>query len=196
MILWGVGQGPEVPALPHQPTAYEDLIAYLLWAVCRISSGGLGSGGSPGGGVFRQPQYPPVPGVSPAGEGPGGFCGYGRFAGDLEQGLRYGGILPAGGFPGGGALPLLLPAPPGPGGPGGSGPGFRSRHQRHDLVREVAQQAAAEAGTEFSYEDFRQGWAKGVAESKAMRLYRQNYCGCLFSERERHTQTSKRARQK
>jgi len=71
-----------------------------------------------------------------------------------------------------------------------------SRHQRHDLVREVAQQAAAEAATEFYYEDFREGWAKGVAESKAMRLYRQNYCGCLFSERERHTQTSKRARQK
>jgi predicted adenine nucleotide alpha hydrolase (AANH) superfamily ATPase len=70
-----------------------------------------------------------------------------------------------------------------------------SRHQQHDLIRDVAQQAATEAGVDFYYEDFRQGWAEGVAQSKAMGLYRQNYCGCLFSERERFSRPRKRTRQ-
>ena len=39
---------------------------------------------------------------------------------------------------------------------------------------------------EFYYEDFRQGWQEGVKVSKEMGLYRQKYCGCVFSERERH----------
>lgn len=60
-----------------------------------------------------------------------------------------------------------------------------SRYQQHDLITEIARQAAAEAGVEFYYEDFRRGWAEGVAQSKAMGLYRQPYCGCIFSERER-----------
>jgi predicted adenine nucleotide alpha hydrolase (AANH) superfamily ATPase len=71
-----------------------------------------------------------------------------------------------------------------------------SRHQQHDLIQEVARQAAKEAGVKFYYEDFRKGWNEGVAGSKAMGLYRQPYCGCLFSERERYSQTRKRPRQK
>jgi epoxyqueuosine reductase len=69
-----------------------------------------------------------------------------------------------------------------------------SRYQKHDLIREVARQAAAEAGVAFYYEDFRRGWSQGIAQSKAMGLYRQTYCGCLFSERERAEQVSKRAK--
>ncbi len=60
-----------------------------------------------------------------------------------------------------------------------------SRYQQHDLIQELARQAATEAGVDFYYEDFRRGWAEGIAQSKALGLYRQNYCGCLFSERER-----------
>jgi epoxyqueuosine reductase len=63
-----------------------------------------------------------------------------------------------------------------------------SRYQQHDLIQEVARQAAAEAGVAFYYEDFRRGWAQGIAQSKSMGLYRQSYCGCLFSERERARQ--------
>ena len=69
-----------------------------------------------------------------------------------------------------------------------------SRYQQHDLICDVARQVAAEAGGDFYYEDFRRGWAEGVAQSKAMRLYRQNYCGCLFSERERILKPGKKAR--
>jgi predicted adenine nucleotide alpha hydrolase (AANH) superfamily ATPase len=69
-----------------------------------------------------------------------------------------------------------------------------SRYQQHDLICDVARQAAAEAGVDFYYEDFRRGWAEGIAKSKAMGLYRQPYCGCLFSERERYSKPRKKAR--
>jgi len=69
-----------------------------------------------------------------------------------------------------------------------------SRYQQHDLIQDVARQAAAEAGVKFFYEDFRRGWTQGVAQSKAMGLYRQSYCGCLFSERERSVRPRQRGR--
>ena len=63
-----------------------------------------------------------------------------------------------------------------------------SRYQQHDLIGEVARQAAAEVGVAFYYEDFRRGWAEGIAQSKALGLYRQSYCGSLFSDPDRHRQ--------
>jgi hypothetical protein len=71
-----------------------------------------------------------------------------------------------------------------------------SRYQQHDLICEVARQAAAEAGVAFYYEDFRRGWAEGIAQSKALGLYRQSYCGCLFSERERSRQPQRKSSQR
>jgi epoxyqueuosine reductase len=61
-----------------------------------------------------------------------------------------------------------------------------SKYQKHDLIRGVAAEMAAEHGVEFFYEDFRRGWREGIIESKAMGLYRQQYCGCIYSERERY----------
>lgn len=60
-----------------------------------------------------------------------------------------------------------------------------SKHQKHDLIRGIAQETAADHKIEFYYEDFRRGWREGIVESKAMGLYRQQYCGCIFSEAER-----------
>lgn len=60
-----------------------------------------------------------------------------------------------------------------------------SKHQKHDLIAGVSREMAAEHGVEFYYEDFRLGWREGIMESKAMGLYRQQWCGCIFSERER-----------
>jgi hypothetical protein len=60
----------------------------------------------------------------------------------------------------------------------------------------VARQAAQEAGVKFYYEDFRKGWNEGVAGSKAIGLYRQPYCGCLFSERDRYSRPRKPPRRK
>jgi hypothetical protein len=61
-----------------------------------------------------------------------------------------------------------------------------SKYQKHDLIKGVAEEAAADSGLQFYYEDFRHGWREGILESKAMGLYRQQYCGCIYSEKERY----------
>ena len=62
---------------------------------------------------------------------------------------------------------------------------LQSTHQNHALIRETGERVASEIGIPFYYEDFRQGWRRGVEVSKAMGLYRQQYCGCIYSEKER-----------
>ena len=63
---------------------------------------------------------------------------------------------------------------------------LQSSHQNHALIRETAEEVAREVGVPFYYEDFRTGWKRGVEVSKAMGLYRQQYCGCIYSEKERY----------
>jgi predicted adenine nucleotide alpha hydrolase (AANH) superfamily ATPase len=60
-----------------------------------------------------------------------------------------------------------------------------SRFQKHDLIRELGEQIGQEAGVPFYYADFRPGWQEGIDESRRLGLYRQNYCGCIYSEKER-----------
>jgi hypothetical protein len=60
-----------------------------------------------------------------------------------------------------------------------------SRYQKHDLIRATAEDAAREFNIPFYYRDFREGWDEGVRLSKEMGLYRQKYCGCIYSEKER-----------
>jgi predicted adenine nucleotide alpha hydrolase (AANH) superfamily ATPase len=38
----------------------------------------------------------------------------------------------------------------------------------------------------FLYKDFREGYKEGVEKSKELGLYRQPYCGCIYSERDRY----------
>ncbi len=66
-----------------------------------------------------------------------------------------------------------------------------SRYQKHDLIRAAGEAVAAETGVPFSYSDWRPDWDEGVAESRAMGLYRQSYCGCLYSEVERYAPRGK-----
>jgi len=68
-----------------------------------------------------------------------------------------------------------------------------SKYQKHDLVRGIAEEMALKHGVEFYYEDFRLGWREGIVESKAMGLYRQAYCGCIFSERDRYRKRDDRS---
>jgi len=63
---------------------------------------------------------------------------------------------------------------------------LESAHQKHDVIRETGEQVARDVGIPFHYEDFRAGWRTGVEVSKAMGLYRQQYCGCIYSEKERY----------
>jgi predicted adenine nucleotide alpha hydrolase (AANH) superfamily ATPase len=66
-----------------------------------------------------------------------------------------------------------------------------SKFQNHEMIRELAQQVVQEVGTPFYYVDFRQGWSAGMAKSKKMGLYRQQYCGCVYSERDRYLHPAK-----
>lgn len=60
-----------------------------------------------------------------------------------------------------------------------------SRWQKHDLIRQLGEEVAERLGIPFLYRDFRQGWAEGIRRAKALGLYRQKYCGCIYSEQER-----------
>jgi predicted adenine nucleotide alpha hydrolase (AANH) superfamily ATPase len=66
-----------------------------------------------------------------------------------------------------------------------------SPYQKHDLIRQLAEEAADEFKIPFYYEDFRVGYQRGVDISLELGLYRQPYCGCVFSERDRFRQPPK-----
>ena len=66
-----------------------------------------------------------------------------------------------------------------------------SKFQKHAAVREVGEAVAKETGVAFYYHDFREGWKTGVTESKRLGMYRQQYCGCLYSEKERYFKPDK-----
>jgi predicted adenine nucleotide alpha hydrolase (AANH) superfamily ATPase len=61
-----------------------------------------------------------------------------------------------------------------------------SRYQNHDEIRELGEQLGREYGVAFYYQDFRSGWQEGIRLSKEQGLYRQQYCGCIYSEKERY----------
>jgi predicted adenine nucleotide alpha hydrolase (AANH) superfamily ATPase len=63
---------------------------------------------------------------------------------------------------------------------------LESRHQPHDLIRSKAEEASKEYDIPFFYEDFQTGWKESIKISKDLELYRQKYCGCIFSEKERY----------
>lgn len=64
-----------------------------------------------------------------------------------------------------------------------------SVHQDHEAVRRIGQEEAAARGLQFHYEDWRPLAPRGHEEAKRRSLYRQQYCGCLFSEEERFAPT-------
>jgi len=69
-----------------------------------------------------------------------------------------------------------------------------SRFQNHELIARTGEAVAAETGVPFIYRDFREGWKQGIEQSKAMGLYRQQYCGCIYSEKDRYFRPKKRKR--
>lgn len=66
------------------------------------------------------------------------------------------------------------------------------KRQNHELVRHLGEQAASAFSIPFVYEDFRKGWAQGQQKAISMGLYRQQYCGCVYSERDRFAPKQKR----
>lgn len=60
-----------------------------------------------------------------------------------------------------------------------------SMHQKHDLIRSLAEESARRWSIPFHYQDFREGWSEGQNQAKDLGIYRQVYCGCIYSERDR-----------
>jgi len=61
-----------------------------------------------------------------------------------------------------------------------------SKYQNHTLLKEKCADLAETYGITFVYRDFREGWQQGIDESIALDIYRQPYCGCIYSEQERY----------
>jgi len=64
-----------------------------------------------------------------------------------------------------------------------------SPHQDHGAIRRAGEAAAEVAGLEFIYRDLRHRSVLGQERARKMSLYRQQYCGCIFSEYERYKDT-------
>ncbi len=60
-----------------------------------------------------------------------------------------------------------------------------SKYQKHELIRSIGESIGKSVGVPFLYHDYREGWKEGIECSKQMGLYRQHYCGCIYSEKER-----------
>ncbi len=73
---------------------------------------------------------------------------------------------------------------------------FYSIYQQHELMKETSEFFAQKYGVAFYYEDFRVGWQEGIDISHELELYRQPYCGCIFSEEERYSREIRKARKK
>jgi predicted adenine nucleotide alpha hydrolase (AANH) superfamily ATPase len=61
-----------------------------------------------------------------------------------------------------------------------------SPHQKHDLIREIGNEVAGEKGVDFLYADLRKRYSDSRRMTKPLELYRQQYCGCIYSEWERY----------
>lgn len=60
-----------------------------------------------------------------------------------------------------------------------------SKFQKHEAILVQGQTMQAKTGIRFHGQDFRSDWLQGVDLSRHWGLYRQKYCGCLYSELER-----------
>lgn len=64
-----------------------------------------------------------------------------------------------------------------------------SPHQKHEWIQEAGERAARETGVEFLYVDLRKRYSDSRHITKPMNLYRQQYCGCIYSKLERCFET-------
>ncbi len=69
-----------------------------------------------------------------------------------------------------------------------------SKYQKHELIVDIALQMSARYSVEFFYRDWRSLWQEGIKLSKEAGMYRQQYCGCIFSEEDRYREQIQRDR--
>jgi predicted adenine nucleotide alpha hydrolase (AANH) superfamily ATPase len=66
-----------------------------------------------------------------------------------------------------------------------------SPYQKFDMINEHGRKAAKRHGIAFHAADFRPGWKVSQVLSRELELYRQKYCGCIYSEMERYAKGGK-----
>ena len=66
-----------------------------------------------------------------------------------------------------------------------------SPYQNHELLKEVGTEMADKYHISFAYRDFRPHFKEGQEKAAQLGLYRQKYCGCVFSEEDRFLQGKK-----
>ena len=66
-----------------------------------------------------------------------------------------------------------------------------SPQQDRDAICELGHQAAERVGVAFDNTDYRARHGLGVERARSQQLYRQQYCGCIFSEHERYRDTTR-----
>jgi hypothetical protein len=68
-----------------------------------------------------------------------------------------------------------------------------SKFQKHDMIKDIGESIGAASGIPFYYQDFREGWKQGIDISRKLNMYRQQYCGCIYSEKDRYYLAGKRS---
>lgn len=56
-----------------------------------------------------------------------------------------------------------------------------SPYQNHEIIKEVLKRLEDEYGVKSIYMDYRKHFKEGQALAKELGLYRQKYCGCIYS---------------
>ncbi len=67
-----------------------------------------------------------------------------------------------------------------------------SPYQKHNLIRKTGEGLAKKYGLAFYYADWRVGFRQGQELAREMDLYRQPYCGCIYSEAERYSRQKRK----
>lgn len=61
-----------------------------------------------------------------------------------------------------------------------------SPYQNRDAILSIGETLAKRKGLQFQGFDFRPGFSRSRVLAKELNLYRQGYCGCVFSEKDRY----------
>ena len=69
-----------------------------------------------------------------------------------------------------------------------------SPYQYTDIIRQELERAAKKWGLQAEFRDFRPNYAEATRRSRELGMYRQNYCGCCFSDGEVAAEREERRR--
>lgn len=69
-----------------------------------------------------------------------------------------------------------------------------SPYQYTEIIAEELERACAKAGIQSAFEDYRPYYDEATRRSREEGLYRQNYCGCRFSDQEAEAERAERKR--